>query len=99
VKRTHYPKTKKQPKKQRPWLINWIDASHHLEKSWYTGSDKDEIRAFGDLVLQTTGWCIDRTKHSVIFAARRAPNIGGGWNYGNIMTIPKGCILSMRRVK
>jgi hypothetical protein len=99
MKRTHYPKGKKQRKKDCPWLICWVDAGHQLEQSWYTGTDRDDLRAFADLVLQTVGWCIDRTKHCVMFAARRAPTVGGGWNYGNIMSIPKGCILSMRRLK
>ena len=99
MKRTHYPKGKKQRKKDCPWLICWVDARGFLSQTWWFKEDRKYIQQTAERVLTTVGWCIDKTKSALIFAGSRDRSLDDTFAHGEVVSIPKGCILSMRRLK
>lgn len=75
-------------------LIHWLDAEHP-EADWI---HKEDMAAGPDLGVETCGFLVYEDKTRVRVAVSVASRDREGEQYAGTMTIPRGCITSMRTI-
>jgi hypothetical protein len=76
--------------------VIWMDSTYHFDRAWYNSSHFKEIRKRSeDYPIKSTGYFLGKTKKTICMCS----GITSGNEYGGIYTIPRGCIIRMRRIK
>lgn len=78
--------------------IEWIDSTIKSQV-WHTPSDllnetKEVVSNF-----QTIAFLVNENKHEYILASSIHFDAGEAIQFGQVFTIPKGCVLKMQKIK
>lgn len=102
MKRTPRTTKTKPLKRYRAYKIKWVDARSLTEKTWFYLSDIAKFLKGDDAldndIFESVGYLAGETKYSYIFAAEYCPRESFTC-FSGMFSCPKGCILSMRRIK
>jgi len=79
--------------------LEWLDSTMKLPVWHTTGNLVDSTKSPKDF-FKTTGWLVNQNKHEyIICASLHFDENGGLVNMGAVLTIPKGCVTKIVKIK
>ncbi len=78
--------------------IEWIDSTMKLPVWFTTGKLVDETKEPKDK-FQTVSYLVNQNKQEYILASSIHLDDDGVVNFGQVFTIPKGCVIKLVKIK
>lgn len=85
-------------RKYQAVYIEWIDSALKLPVWHVTGRLMDETKNITS-VFKTVSYLINENKHEYILASSIHFDEGEVIQFGQVFTIPKGCVLKLKKIK
>ncbi len=78
--------------------VEWIDSTMKLPVWFPTKKMLDETKEPNDK-FHTVSYLVNQNKKEYVFASSVHFDNDGVINFGQVFTIPKGCVITMKKIK
>ena len=81
---------------KKKYRVIWMDSTFHFDRAWYSAAHFKQIQHDSEhRPIESVGYFLGKTKKTICMCS----GITKGGEFGGVFTIPRGCIISMRRLK
>jgi hypothetical protein len=81
---------------KKKFHVIWMDSTFFNGRAWYTSAHFKQIQHDAECKpVESVGYFMGKTKKTICMCS----GITKAGEFGGVFTIPRGCIISMRRLK